>query len=569
MTHTEEYSEANGEQREEPGLASTNAVAGSLEFDYIVVGGGSAGAIVAARLSEDPDVEVALIEAGPDDRGKEEILQLDRWMELLGSGYDWDYPVEPQENGNSFMRHSRAKVMGGCSSHNSCIAFWAPREDLDEWESTFGATGWNSEMAYRLYKKLETNEDAGLDAPHHGSDGPVKLMNIPANDPCGVAILDACEQVGIPRAKFNHNETVINGANFFQINRFEDGTRGSSSVSYIHPIMGRENFTLLTGLQARKLNFDENRKCTGVDVVDGQFGRTTTITARKEVVVSAGAIDSPKLLMLSGIGPAAHLEEVGIEVLVDAPGVGENLQDHPEGVIQWNSKKPMTETSMQWWEIGIFTPTQEGLDRPDLMMHYGSVPFDMHTLRQGFPTTENGFCLTPNVTHAKSRGTVRLRSRDFRDKPRVDPRYFTDAEGHDRRVMTFGIKKAREIVAQSPLAEWAGEELFPGADVQTDEQIFDYLRKTHNTVYHPAGTVRMGSNDDSMSPLDPELRVKGVSGLRVADASVMPELVTVNPNITVMMIGERCAELIQDADAASSEQTRTTSDPSLVQGSAQ
>lgn len=207
----------------------------------------------------------------------------------------------------------------------------------------------------------------------------------------------------------------------------------------------------------------------------------------------------------------------------------------------------MVTESTQWWEIGIFANTVEGLDRPDLMMHYGSVPFDMHTLRQGYPTSDNAFCLTPNVTRAKSRGTVRLRSRDFRDKPRVDPRYFTDAEGHDMRVMIAGIRQAREIVAQPAMAPWAGTELYPGQDVQTDEQIADYITRTHNTVYHPAGSVRMGAIDDAMSPLDPELRVKGVSGLRVADASVMPALVTVNPNITVMMIGERCAELIKNS----------------------
>ncbi|GAA3708206.1 GMC family oxidoreductase N-terminal domain-containing protein [Zhihengliuella alba] len=514
------------------------------EFDYVVIGGGSAGAAVAARLSEDPSVEVALVEAGPDDRDLPEILQLDRWMELLESGYDWDYPIEPQENGNSFMRHARARVMGGCSSHNSCIAFWAPREDLDEWESKYGATGWNAENVYPVYKRLETNEDAGPDAPHHGDSGPVHLMNVPPNDPSGVALLDAAEQAGIPRAKFNNNETVVNGANFFQINRRADGTRSSSSVSYIHPILDRPNFHLLTGLRGKELRFD-GETCTGVAVVDNAFARTHELTARREVILSAGAIDSPKLLMLSGIGPADHLREHGIDVRVDSPGVGEHLQDHPEGVIQWEAKKPMVEESTQWWEIGVFTPTQEGLDRPDLMMHYGSVPFDMHTLRQGYPTTENGFCLTPNVTHAKSRGTVRLRSRDFRDKPMVDPRYFTDPEGHDMRVMVAGIRKAREIVSQPAMAEWAGEELYPGQEAQTDEQLQDYIRRTHNTVYHPAGTVRMGAVDDAMSPLDPELRVKGVKGLRVADASVMPELVTVNPNITTMMIGERCADLIR------------------------
>lgn len=533
---------------EKSNVKNNNARTAETEFDYIIVGGGSAGAATAARLSEDPSVTVALVEAGPDDRGIDEVLQLDRWMELLESGYDWDYPIEEQENGNSFMRHSRAKVMGGCSSHNSCIAFWAPAEDLDAWETEHGATGWNAATGYRLYKQLETNEDAGPDAPHHGDSGPVKLMNVPPNDPCGVAVLDACEQAGIPRATFNNNETVLNGANFFQINRLEDGTRSSSSVSYIHPIAQRENFTLLTGRQARKLRFNEAKACTGVDVVEGAFGRTTHLSARREVIVSAGAIDSPKLLMLSGIGPAQHLAEHGIEVLIDSPGVGSNLQDHPEAVIQWEAKKPMVTESTQWWEAGIFTHTVQGLDRPDLMMHYGSVPFDMHTLRQGYPTADNAFCLTPNVTRAKSRGTVRLRSRDFRDKPKVDPRYFTDEQGHDMRVMIAGIRKAREIIAQPAMAEWAGTELYPGQEVQSDEQIADYITRTHNTVYHPAGSVRMGADDDEMSPIDAQLRVKGVTGLRVADASVMPALVTVNPNITVMMIGERCAELIK-ADA--------------------
>lgn len=514
------------------------------EYDYVVVGGGSAGAAVAARLSEDPDMQVALIEAGPHDRDLDVVLRLDRWMELLESGYDWDYPIEPQENGNSSMRHARAKVLGGCSSHNSCIAFWAPREDLDGWAHEHGATGWDADSTYPLYRRLETNEDP---EPHHGHDGPVHLMNVPPRDPSGVALLDACEQAGIPRTRFNTGETVRNGAGFFQINRQADGTRASSSVSYLHPIADRPNLTVLTDLKARALAFDDERRCTGVEVVDNAFARTRTIGARREVILSAGAIDSPKLLMLSGIGPAAHLAELGIPVRVDAPGVGENLQDHPEGVIQWEAKQPMPTESTQWWEIGIFATTEEGLDRPDLMFHYGSVPFDMHTVRQGYPTTENGFCLTPNVTHARSRGTVRLRSRDHRDKPLVDPRYLTDP--HDMRVLIAGIRLAREIVAQPAMAEWAGRELYPGVEAQTDEELADYISRTHNTVYHPAGTVRMGAVDDEMSPLDPELRVKGVTGLRVADASVMPELTTVNPNITTMMIGERCADLVKAARA--------------------
>ncbi len=527
------------------------------EFDYIVVGAGSSGAALAARLSQkNPQAQVALVEAGPDDAGLEQILQLDRWMELLESGYDWDYPIEPQENGNSFMRMARAKVLGGCSSHNSCIAFWAPAEDMDDWENKYGASGWNSQMAFRLFKELETNQDA--DKPggeHHGSSGPVPIMNVPGTDPCGQALLEACQQAGIPRAQFNSGKTVVEGANFFQINRRADGTRGSSSVSYLHPIRDRENLHLLTDTQVKKILFDNNKRAVGLEVVAHAFGRESILKARAEIIISAGAIDTPKLLMLSGIGPAEHLKDVGIEPLLDAPGVGQNLQDHPEAVIQWQAKKPMVRQSTQWWEIGIFTNLETGMQehfsgRPNFMMHYGSVNFDMHTLRRGMPGTDNVFCLTPNVPHARSRGTVRLRSMDFRDKPMVDPRYFTDPEGYDMKIMVEGIRKAREIASQPALADWTGKEEFPGEQLQSDQELAAYVRDCHNTVYHPVGTVRMGADRDELAPLDARLRVKGVSGLRVADASIMPEITTVNPNITCYMIGERAAELItEDAKA--------------------
>ncbi|MCP3801485.1 GMC family oxidoreductase N-terminal domain-containing protein [Allokutzneria sp. A3M-2-11 16] len=507
------------------------------EFDYVIVGGGTAGSVLAARLSEDPDVTVCLLEAGPSDVDDDAILRLDRWMALLESGYDWDYPVQEQDNGNSFMRHARAKVLGGCSSHNSCIAFWAPAEDLDEWAAN-GCTGWSAAEVFPLYQRLETNDGPG---EHHGRSGPVQIRGIKSADPCGAALLEACSAAGIPRAEFNSGTTVTNGANWFQINADAANNRSSASAAYLHPIVGtRRNLEVRTGVRAKKLVISSGR-CTGVEYLAPDLLHTLTASARREVIVSCGAIESPKLLMLSGIGPAEHLRSFGIDVVVDSPGVGENFQDHPEGVIQWEAKRPMPTESTQWWEIGIFTTTQDGLDRPDLMFHYGSVPFDLNTARHGYPTTENGFCLTPNVTRSRSLGTVRLQSTDYRDRPLVDPRYFTHE--HDIRVMTHGLRLAREIVSQEPMAPWAGTELAPGPDVRSDDELLDYIRKTHNTVYHPSSTVRMGV--DAGSPLDPELRVKGVSGLRVADGSVMPFLIAVNPCITTMMIGEKCADLVR------------------------
>lgn len=516
---------------------------GTEEFDYIIVGGGSAGCVLAARLSENPSVTVCLIEAGPSDVDDPKILTLERWPQLIGSGYDWDYPIEPQAHGNSFLRHSRARVLGGCSSHNSCIAFWTPREDLDEW-AAIGCSGWSADDCWPLITRLENNDGPG---DHHGRAGPVTLRQIPPHDPCGVAVLAAAAAVGLPTVRFNEGATVTEGAGFFQINADEHNTRSSSSRGYLHPIMGRRrNLVVRTDSWVKQVKFDTTKRATGVDYL--QACRYATAHARREVILSAGAIDTPKLLMLSGIGPAQHLRDVGIDVLADSPGVGSNLDDHVEGLVMWEASRPMVTRSTQWWEIGLFTRTAPGLDRPDLMMHYGSVPFDMNTVRWGYPTTSNGFCLTPNVTRGKSRGTIRLRSRDFRDRAKVDPRYFTDAGGHDIAVMLAGITLARGIAAQPALRGWIERELAPGPDAVTDDELIDYISKTHNTVYHPAGTARMGAADDPAAVLDARLRVNGVAGLRVADASVMPLLPAVNPNITVMMIGEKAADLVtQDA----------------------
>src|ERR1700692_2884669 len=320
------------------------------EFDYVIAGGGTAGCALAARLSEDPAVTVCLIEAGPSDVDDRAILALEDWMYLLDSGYDWDYLVEPQEKGNSFLRHARAKVLGGSSPHNSCIAFWTPKEDLDEW-SAMGCEGWSSAECWPLITKLETNDGPG---EHHGRSGPANIRTVPPAAPCGVALLEAAAAAGLPTSRFNEGATVTNGAGWFQINSAADNTRMSSSHAYLHPVLGsRRNLEVRTGCWVRRVSFDEERRARSVEYLTPDLLTQASVRARREIILSAGAIDTPKLLMLSGIGPVEHLREFGIETLVDSPGGGAHLDDHVEGIVQWDATQPMIRSSTQGWEIGV------------------------------------------------------------------------------------------------------------------------------------------------------------------------------------------------------------------------
>lgn len=495
----------------------------ATHFDYLVIGGGTAGAITAARLAE-AHQRVALFEAGPADAGNPRILELIRWPDLLESEYDFDYRIEPQPRGNGRIRHARAKVLGGCSSHNSCIAFYAPDYDMQIWQAA-GAVGWGAQEVAPFFRKVRQK---------------VQFETANTGNAFVLDLLTAAEQAGLPTITFNQGGQQQVGAGWFDLNK-RGAVRDSSSVAYLHPLSqwGSTLTFYLNHMITRILV--ENGRAIGVQTADGP------IYADSEVIVACGAFDSPKLLLLSGIGPADHLLGLGIDVVHDLPGVGEHLLDHPEGVVNWQLSRPMPPEAINFWEVGIFERTQPDLPAPDLMMHLGVTVFDMQTKPAGYPTAEHAFALTPNVARARSEGSVRLRSSDPAAPPLIDFRYFTDPEGYDERVMVAGVKRAREIVAQPALADWVLGELSPGRAVQDDEAISAYVRSTANTVYHPAGTCKMGAADDPSAVVDPFLRVRGIAGLRVADASVFPTMIGVNPNITVMMIGERCADFCLSA----------------------
>ncbi len=497
-------------------------------YDFVIVGGGTAGSVVAARLAEQPDITVCLIEAGPTDEGKPEISDLKNWPNLLGTELDYDYSIEHQARGNSRIRHSRGRVLGGCSSHNSCIAFRPPDYDMDRWQH-LGCSGWNARETNAYFTKVFER---------------VTLEKFPAINPVSLAFLEAAQQAGFDRISFNKDGVLREGVGIFELNA-QNGLRQSSSQAYLHPLRNSaKNLSVLTNTCVHSIVFDESNTARAVETA------TSMISATREIVLCCGTFDTPKLLLLSGIGPRHHLHSLGIPVKVDLPGVGEHLIDHPEGVMYWEAKRPVPEETTQYWEVGLFSKIFPASPLPDLMFHFGVVPFDWNTVPLGYPTASYGFSMTPNVPRAKSEGVVRLRSSDPADAPLIDFRYFTDPQGYDEAILLEGMKLARKISEQPALERWIKRELAPGIAVQNDHDLSEYARRTANTVYHPAGTCKMGESHDPLTVVDAHLRVKGVRHLRVADASIFPDMVSVNPCITCMMIGEKCADLLKNAEKA-------------------
>ncbi|TDQ55288.1 GMC family oxidoreductase [Actinorugispora endophytica] len=506
-------------------------------FDYVIVGGGTAGSVIADRLTEDPGTTVCVIEGGPSDMGLERVLKLRDWLGLLGGDLDYDYPTVEQPRGNSHIRHSRARVLGGCSSHNTLISFRPFPRDLDEWVAA-GATGWDNATVQAYADRIKCNI--------------VPVARKDRNDIVKDWITASAEATGVPvvedfNASLSHGDGFRDGVGFLSI-AYDPytGYRSSASVAYLHPIMGRRtNLVLMLETWAEKVLFDGDR-ATGVRVRKPSGGYAA-VRARREVVLCAGAVDTPRLLLLSGVGPAADLAEVGIPVRHDLPGVGENLLDHPESIIMWETDE-LPHTTVMDSDAALFVRRDASDPRPDLMFHIYQIPFADNIERLGYDRPRHAICMTPNVPRSRSRGKLWLTSADPSVKPALDFRYFTDPDDHDATTIVDGLKIAREIARTEPFRSWLKREVAPGPDVTGDEALSEYGRRAAHTVYHPAGTCRMGAADDPMAVVDPALRVRGLSGLRVADASVFPTLPTPNPMVTVLAVGERAADLIRADD---------------------
>ncbi|KAK8192732.1 hypothetical protein M8818_007904 [Zalaria obscura] len=515
-------------------------------YDFVIVGGGTAGCVIASRLSEYlPNKKVLLIEAGPSDFMDNRVLLLKDWLNLLGGELDYDYPTTEQPMGNSHIRHSRAKVLGGCSSHNTLISFRPFEYDCKRWEAQ-GCKGWSFKTFTRVLDNLRNTVQ------------PVHERH--RNQLCLDWVESCSTAMDIPiihdfNKEIRSTGALKQGVGFFSVSYNPDtGHRSSASVAYIHPILRgdekRPNLTVLTNAWVSKINVSGD-KVTGINLTL-KDGSKHTLSPNCETILCAGAVDTPRLLLLSGLGPREQLSSLSIPVIKDIPGVGENLLDHPETIIMWELNRPVppNQTTMDS-DAGIFLrreqPNAAGgdADIADIMMHCYQIPFVLNTERMGYDVPIDAFCMTPNIPRPRSRGRLYLTSADASVKPALDFRYFTDKEGYDAATIVAGFKAARKIAKQAPFKDWIKREVAPGPAVQSDEELSEYGRRAAHTVYHPAGTTKMGDvQKDKFAVVDHELKLRGLEGVRIADAGVFPEMPTINPMLTVLGIGERAAEMI-------------------------
>jgi choline dehydrogenase-like flavoprotein len=440
-------------------------------------------------------------------------------------------------SGNSFITHSRAKVLGGCSSHNTLISFRPFEYDMQRWVAQ-GCEGWDFKTMTRMLDRLR-NTVQPVHARHR-------------NQLCKDWIESCSTSLNIPviddyNKDIRENGKLEQGVGFFNVSyNPDDGRRSSASVAYIHPILRgdekRPNLTVLTHAWVNRINVDSNRTVTGVDVRLAS-GDVVTVRHKVETVLSAGAVDTPRLCMLSGIGPRSDLSALDIPVVHDVPGMGHNLLDHPESIILWELNRPVppNQTTMDS-DAGIFLRREAPSARADgtlddgtaadIMMHCYQIPFCENTARLGYDVPKDAFCMTPNIPRPRSRGRVYLRSADPAVHPALDFRYFTDPEGYDAATLVAGIQAARKVAQQEPFKSWLKREVAPGPALQSFDELSEYARKVAHTVYHPAGTTKMGAASDRMAVVDHRLRLRGLGGVRIADAGVFPEMPSINPMLS-------------------------------------